>query len=111
MESKMSAVAEVPLNPLPTPASPNWLQRLSALDRVQRMRLGAGVALLPLKMFEQDLAQGRLVQPFAKTLDLGRYWLTRLRSRAESDAARRFREWLEAQDGAAPVEPGSARLA
>jgi len=46
MESKMSAVAEVPLNPLPTPASPNWLQRLSALDRVQRMRLGAGVALL-----------------------------------------------------------------
>ncbi len=46
MESKMSAVAEAPLNPLPTPASPNWLQRLSALDRAQRMRLGAGVALL-----------------------------------------------------------------
>lgn len=46
MESKMSAVAEVPLNPLPTPVSPNWLQRLSALDRAQRMRLGAGVALL-----------------------------------------------------------------
>ena len=45
MESKMSAVAEVPLNPLPTPASPNWLQRLSALDRAQRMRLGAGVAV------------------------------------------------------------------
>ena len=42
----MSAVAEVPLNPLPPPASPNWLQRLSALDRAQRMRLGAGVALL-----------------------------------------------------------------
>ena len=42
----MSAVAEVPLNPLPPPASPNWLQRLSALDRAQRMRLGVGVALL-----------------------------------------------------------------
>nr|WP_060984675.1 flagellar basal-body MS-ring/collar protein FliF [uncultured Acidovorax sp.] len=42
----MSAVAEVPLNPLPPPASPNWLQRLSALDRAQRMRLGAGVVLL-----------------------------------------------------------------
>lgn len=40
----MSAVAEVPVTPLP--ASPNWLQRLSALDRGQRMRLGAGVALL-----------------------------------------------------------------
>jgi flagellar M-ring protein FliF len=45
-KSKMSAVAEVPLNPLPPPASPNWLQRLSALDRAQRMRLGVGVALL-----------------------------------------------------------------
>lgn len=39
----MSAVAEIPLTP---PASPNWLQRLSALDRAQRMRLGVGAALL-----------------------------------------------------------------
>lgn len=42
----MSAVAEVPLNPLPMPTRPGWLQRLSALDRGQRMRLGAGAALL-----------------------------------------------------------------
>ena len=42
----MSAVAEVPLTPLPMPASPNWLQRLSTLDRGQRLRLGAGAALL-----------------------------------------------------------------
>ncbi len=55
---------------------------------------GAGVALLPLRMFEQDLAEGRLVQPFAQTVPLGRYWLTRLRSKAESEPARRFREWL-----------------
>ncbi len=40
----MSAVAEVPVTP--PPASPTWLQRLSALDRSQRMRLGAGIALL-----------------------------------------------------------------
>lgn len=40
----MSAVAEVPVTP--PPASLNWLQRLSALDRSQRMRLGAGIALL-----------------------------------------------------------------
>lgn len=40
----MSAVAEVPVTP--PPASPNWLRRLSALDRSQRMRLGAGIALL-----------------------------------------------------------------
>ena len=40
----MSAVAEVPVTP--PSASPNWLQRLSALDRSQRIRLGAGIALL-----------------------------------------------------------------
>ncbi|WP_027997021.1 flagellar basal-body MS-ring/collar protein FliF [Simplicispira psychrophila] len=39
----MSAVVEVPLSP---PASPSLLQRATALDRVQRMRLGAGLALL-----------------------------------------------------------------
>ena len=60
---------------------------------------GAGVALLPLRMFEQELAEGRLLQPFAATLELGRYWLTRLRSRAEREPARRFREWLQAQGG------------
>ena len=45
----MSAVAEVPLAPLAPPAaspSPIWLQRLTSLDRAQRMRLGVGVALL-----------------------------------------------------------------
>ena len=39
----MSAVAEIPV---PSPVSPGWLQRLSALDRAQRMRLGVGLALL-----------------------------------------------------------------
>jgi len=89
---------------------PRWLQAAgvpeldargpvfdSSLTLASAAAAGAGVALLPLKMFEQDLAQGRLIQPFAQTLDLGRYWLTRLRSRPESDAARRFREWLEAR--------------
>ncbi|MCE1194351.1 MAG: flagellar M-ring protein FliF [Acidovorax sp.] len=41
----MSAVAEVPLTPPASPA-PSWLQRLSALDRAQRMRLGVGAVLL-----------------------------------------------------------------
>ena len=39
----MSAVVEAPLTPT---ASPTWLQRLSAMDRAQRMRLGVGVVLL-----------------------------------------------------------------
>jgi len=43
----MSAVAELPANALPAaPATPAWAQRLSSLDRGQRMRLGLGVALL-----------------------------------------------------------------
>ena len=40
----MSAVAEVPVTP--PSASPNWLQRLSALDRSQRMRLGAAIEVV-----------------------------------------------------------------
>ena len=46
----MSAVAEIPAGPLGTPhPEPSPLvQRLAKLDRAQRMRLGAGVALLVL---------------------------------------------------------------
>lgn len=58
----------------------------------------AGVALLPLRMFEQDLAEGRLLQPFPRTVVLGSYWLTRMRSRAESEPAGVFRRWLLAQE-------------
>ena len=41
----MSAVAELPAAPS-APAAPAWAQRLSNLDRGQRLRLGLGVALL-----------------------------------------------------------------
>lgn len=71
----------------------------SSLALASAASAGAGVALLPLRMFEQDLAAERLQQPFAVEADLGRYWLTRLRSRAEGEPARRFREWLLAQAG------------
>lgn len=56
---------------------------------------GTGVALLPLCMFEQELAEGRLLQPFPQTVALGSYWLARLRSRPEREPAARFREWLQ----------------
>jgi LysR family transcriptional regulator of beta-lactamase len=45
-------------------------------------------------MFMRELAAERLVQPFDVTVDAGRYWLTRLFSRKESDAMRAFRKWL-----------------
>jgi LysR family transcriptional regulator of beta-lactamase len=56
---------------------------------------GVGVALLPGRLFEQDLASGRLVQPFNLGVDAGRYWLTRLKSRAETAAMAVVREWLQ----------------
>jgi LysR family transcriptional regulator of beta-lactamase len=69
---------------------------------------GLGVGLLPAAMFEADLAAGHLVRPFAIEIDAGRYWLTRLTSRADSTAMSAFRGWLhsaaeaETRRGAAP---------
>ena len=68
---------------------------------------GLGVALVPLAMFTQALASEHLVQPFKITIDAGRYWLTRLISRPESDAMRRFRDWLM-EDSAATSLPQSS---
>ncbi len=89
---------------------PRWLQQArvtgveargpvfdSSLTLATAAAAGVGVALLPLAMFEQELAEGRLVQPFSTTVQLGRYWLTRLRSRPEREPAVRFRAWLQAQ--------------
>ena len=69
----------------------------SSVLMVQAALLGTGVALAPPCMFRRELAQGRLVQPFATTVDVGRYWLTRALTRASSPAARQFREWLLAE--------------
>ncbi|MEQ6332786.1 LysR family transcriptional regulator [Sphingobium sp. MK2] len=68
---------------------------------------GLGVALVPLAMFTQALASEHLVQPFKITIDAGRYWLTRLISRPESDAMRRFRDWLMEDSAATPPQPSS----
>lgn len=63
---------------------------------------GLGVALLPPAMFTRELAAEQLVQPFAPMIDVGRYWLTRLMSRPETDAMRRFREWIRGEVGMLP---------
>lgn len=55
---------------------------------------GLGVALAPPTMFARELAAERLVQPFDIMIDVGRYWLTRLMTRKESEAMRAFRQWL-----------------
>lgn len=66
----------------------------SSILMVQAALRGLGVALAPPAMFEADLQAGRLIQPFATSVDLGGYWLTRLMSRPDSPAMADFRHWL-----------------
>uniref|UniRef100_UPI001FCEAE8E LysR substrate-binding domain-containing protein n=1 Tax=Rhizobium sp. 18055 TaxID=2681403 RepID=UPI001FCEAE8E len=66
----------------------------SSLALAEAAAQGAGVALLPARLFERELRQGRLVRPFGAEIALGAYWLTRLRSRAPSAGLAAFRDWL-----------------
>ena len=69
----------------------------SSLTLAEAAAQGAGIALLPTRMFEHMLQQGRLVRPFAHEVDTGAYWLTHLKSRPASGALQVFRQWLLAQ--------------
>lgn len=69
----------------------------SSLTLAEAAAQGAGIALLPTRMFEHMLQQGRLVRPFAHEVDTGAYWLTYLKSRPVSGALQIFRQWLHAQ--------------
>lgn len=75
----------------------------SSLAIADAAAAGAGVGLLPARLFSQDLAGGRLVRLFDVEVDAGRYWLTRLRSRPETPALRAFREWLATAETASAV--------
>lgn len=55
---------------------------------------GYGAALLPVPLFAGAVAAGRLARPFAVEVDTGRYWLTRVKSRAWSPGMTVFRDWL-----------------
>ena len=62
-------------------------------------------------MFTRELSAELLIQPFEVTIDAGRYWLTRLMSRTESDAMARFKAWLAdeiAADQGARTVPDTA---
>ncbi|MBA4328968.1 MAG: LysR family transcriptional regulator [Polaromonas sp.] len=66
----------------------------SSLTMAEAAAQGAGIALLPVRMFARELQQGRLVRPFAAEVSNGRYWLTRLKSRPVTQAMRAFDAWL-----------------
>ena len=66
----------------------------SSLTMAHAAAQGAGIALLPVRMFAQELQQGRLVRPFETEIATGRYWLTRLKSRPVTAAMQAFSDWL-----------------
>lgn len=66
----------------------------SSLALAEAAAQGAGVALLPQRLFTRELQQGRLVQAFDTEIALGAYWLTRLKSRPAGAAMVAFRDWL-----------------
>jgi LysR family transcriptional regulator of beta-lactamase len=66
----------------------------SSLTMAAAATMGAGVALLPAAMFADALAAGTLVAPFDVSVETGRYWLTRLKTRTPGAAMLAFRHWL-----------------
>lgn len=74
----------------------------SSLTLVEAAARGVGAALVPVAMFSEEIATGRIVQPFEITVLTGSYWLTRLKSRAETTSMQAFRQWLMAEIEALP---------
>ncbi len=66
----------------------------ASLTMIQAAIQGEGVALAPPLMFARDIADGRLVQPFAATVCTGAYWFVTPRGRPPSPAAVAFRGLL-----------------
>jgi len=69
----------------------------SSLTLMEAAARGVGVALVPVAMFSQEIAAGRIVQPFDIAVHTGSYWLTRQKSRAETPSMRAFHQWLLAE--------------
>ena len=66
----------------------------SSVAMVEAARRGYGVALAPARLFEAALASGEIVKPFAIEAGDNGYWLTWLKSRAQSPALSEFRDWI-----------------
>jgi len=66
----------------------------SSVAMAEAAARGVGVGLLPIAMFENELASGRLVRPFAAEVPAGSYWLTWLKSKDITSGMRAFRDWM-----------------
>ncbi|OCX58144.1 LysR family transcriptional regulator [Thioclava sp. SK-1] len=69
----------------------------SSLALAELAAAGAGVALLPVVMFDRHISQGQLVQPFATTVFAGRYYLAWRSDRVSTKAMNNFSRWIVAQ--------------
>ncbi|MDO6705095.1 LysR family transcriptional regulator [Photobacterium sp. 1_MG-2023] len=78
----------------------------SSIAMVEAAMQGYGVALAPPAMFQRQLAEEKLVQPFDIYLHKGGYWLTRLHGQHETPGQLQWKAWLLAQAGAG--DPASA---
>jgi LysR family transcriptional regulator, glycine cleavage system transcriptional activator len=79
---------------------------MQTLDAEEAMA-GRGVALLMPEYFSRELAQGRLVMPFARLIDEDSgYWLAYPESRRNVPKIRTFRDWIVAE-AASGRPPGS----
>jgi LysR family transcriptional regulator of beta-lactamase len=66
----------------------------SSVTMVEAAAQGLGVALVPVSMFQRNLAAERLVQPFDVVVPAGSYWLTWLKSKPQTRGVEAFRDWL-----------------
>ncbi|WP_348270560.1 LysR substrate-binding domain-containing protein [Rhizobium sp. YS-1r] len=96
----------------PAPIKPSSLDALGALDLEAKAAIsGHGVAMLTPFFFRDDLATGRLVQPFGLSVcDEKTYWLTYPQARRNSAKIKAFHAWIAetlsndlASDGAGAI--------
>jgi len=66
----------------------------SSWTMIEAALMGLGVALAPPLMFQRQLREGTIAQPFPIGVETGSYWLTSLKSKAPSAAMRAFRDWI-----------------
>jgi LysR family glycine cleavage system transcriptional activator len=70
---------------------------MQALDANAAMA-GLGVALLTPAYYRQELADGRLIQPFERVIDEGdAYWLAYPEARRNVPKIKAFRDWIVAE--------------
>lgn len=67
----------------------------SSLAIADLAETGAGIGLVPIAMFRDRLASGRLIAPLPQKISLGRYWITLQKSRPPSTGMEFFCNWLE----------------